>query len=89
MRTAQETFGLSGPDLAAQQVADPQSNPSPVATTRARNTVPTNPLSALADPTGSAIFWVGLAALLGLFLVHGEASISTKLGVGGRAGKRR
>ena len=88
MRTSAETFGMSGPDLAAEQQADPNSNPSPIATTRASLAVPSNPLKALIDPQGSAIFWIALAAVFGLLMVHGQAQISGKLGLGGRAGKR-
>lgn len=90
MRTASETFGVSGTDIAAAASADANSMPSPVATTRLSNQPPANAFKALLDPSGSAIFWIGLAALLGLVLVHGEARIDTKLGlgVGGRAGRR-
>lgn len=87
MRTANETFGISGPDLAAASAADSSSATSPIATTRSRNAPPSNPFKALLDPTGSAIFWIGLAALLGLILVTGQARIDLKLG--GRAGKKR
>lgn len=89
MRTTQETFGISGADLAAEQQADPQANPSPIATTRAGAQVPANPLKALVDPQGSAIFWIALAALLGLFMVYGQASVEGKLGLGGGIGRRR
>lgn len=91
MRTAQETFGASGTDIASAAAADSNSMPSPIATTRVTNQPPANALKALLDPSGSAIFWIGLAALLGLVLVHGEARIDTKLGLGlgGRAGRKR
>lgn len=86
MRTAAETFGSSGADLAAASVVDPQASPSPIATTRVQNQPPTNPFKALLDPSHSAIFWIGLAALLGLVLVTGQFRIDAKLG--GRAGRR-
>lgn len=87
MRTLDETFGVSGSDLASQAVVDPQAGPSPVATTRVQNAVPANPLKALTDPHGSAIFWIALAAILGLVLVTGQVRLDAKLG--GRAGRRR
>jgi hypothetical protein len=87
--TASEVFGISGPDLAQEQAADPQSGPSPIATTRQTNAPPSNPLKALLDPQGSAIFWIALAAILGLFMIHGQASVDTKLGFGGSAGGKR
>ena len=87
MFTAQETFGISGPDLATEQAADPTLRPSPVATTRTQAPPPTNPLKALLDPSGSAIFWIAVAAILGLAMVAGQLSIDTKLGLGGRAGR--
>lgn len=86
MRTVSETFGVSGPDLAAAAQADSNSMPSPVATTRSQNQPPSNPLKALIDPTGSAIFWIAAAALLGLILVTGELRLDAKLG--GRAGRK-
>lgn len=86
MHTAEETFGISGANLASVAQVDPQANPSPIATTRVQNDVPSSPVKALLDPSGSAIFWIGLAALVGLFMVSGELSIAAKLG--GRAGRR-
>jgi hypothetical protein len=86
MRTAEEPFGMSGARMAAEQIVDPSSNPSPVATTRVQNDVPDNPLRALTDPHGSAIFWLGLAGLLGLVLVTGQfkvqAAVATRAGRG-------
>ncbi|HEY2936750.1 MAG TPA: hypothetical protein VGJ25_09120 [Gaiellaceae bacterium] len=87
MRTAAETFGTSGAQLASEQIVDPQSAPSPVATTRVQNAPSHNPIKALLDPQGSAIFWIALAALLGLVLVTGQLKIQGALGLGGRAGK--
>jgi hypothetical protein len=87
VQTAEETFGISGASLAAEQIVDPSANPSPMTTTRVQNTVPDNPLKALTDPHGSAIFWLGLAALLGLVLVTGQFKVQAA--VGGRAGRKR
>jgi hypothetical protein len=86
-RTLSETFGVGGADLATETLADPTSAPSPIATTRVRNTPPANPLKALTDPHGSAIFWIALAAILGLVLVTGQVRLDAKLG--GRAGRGR
>jgi hypothetical protein len=87
VKTAQETFGVSGADLAATTMIDPQVAAMPVASTRVQNESPMNPLAALVDPSHSAIFWIGLAALLGLVMVTGQFRIQAALG--GRAGKRR
>lgn len=86
MRTAQETFGISGAALAAEQTLDPQSSPSPIATTRVQNQPAGGAVGGLLDPHGSAIFWIALAALLGLVMVTGQARIEASLG--GRAGRR-
>ena len=39
----------------------------------------------LIDPHGSAIFWIGVAAVLGLVLVSGQLRVEAALG--GRAGR--
>jgi hypothetical protein len=82
----EDTFGVSGHDLAVDMQLDPQVAPSPMATTRLRNAPPDNPVRALLDPSHSAIFWVALAALLGLILVTGQFKVQAALG--GRAGRR-
>lgn len=87
MRTAAETFGVSGAALASDSVVDPQANASPIATTRVQNEVPASAAKALLDPSGSAIFWIALAAILGLILVTGQVRLDAKLG--GRAGRKR
>lgn len=86
MRTAAETFGISGAELASEAVVDPQASPSPVATTRVQNEPATSPVKALVDPHGSAIFWIALAALLGLVLISGQSRV--ELALGGRVGRR-
>jgi hypothetical protein len=48
---------------------------------------PENVIRALLDPHGSAIFWVALAAILGLVLVTGQVRVEAALG--GRAGRSR
>lgn len=47
-----------------------------IATTDATNSSPDNPLRALLDPRDSALFWIGLAAILGLLLVTGQLKVS-------------
>lgn len=87
MKTAAETFGTSGFALAEEGIRDPQTPNPTYATTRAQNEPPDNPFAALVDPSHSAIFWIGLAALLGLVMVTGQFRIQAALG--GRAGRKR
>jgi hypothetical protein len=86
MRTAEETFGVGSALLAESDIANPTTPTPTVATTRARNEPPLNPVKALVDPHGSAIFWVALAAILGLVLVTGQVRVEAALG--GRAGRK-
>jgi len=86
VKTTAETFGLSGYELAQETARDPQVAAQPVATTRAQNEPPLNPIKALLDPSHSAIFWIGLAAILGLVMVTGQFRVQAKLG--GRAGRK-
>lgn len=87
MHYAEEIFGPSSQALARADFLDPQTPRSrTIATTEVRNEPPDNPVLALLDPQGSAIFWVGLAALLGLLLVTGELKVQAA--IGGRAGKK-
>jgi hypothetical protein len=44
-----------------------------------------NAVQAITDPKGSAIFWIALAAILGLLMVQGQFAVSAKLK--SRAGK--
>jgi hypothetical protein len=91
VKTLADEFGLSGSDLADQAVADPgymgPGNAGPIATTRVRNAPPDNAIRALLDPSHSAIFWIGVAAILGLVLVTGQVRVEAALG--GRAGRSR
>lgn len=38
-----------------------------------------NPFAALIDPRGSAVFWIALAAVLGLAMVSGQLKVSAAL----------
>lgn len=86
-RTAEETFGVQSAMLAETEIANPTTPTPTVATTRVRNDPPANPIRALLDPQHSAIFWVALAAILGLVLVTGQVRVEAALG--GRAGRAR
>jgi hypothetical protein len=86
-RTVEDTFGVSSALLAETDIANPSTPTPTVATTRQRNAPPENPLRALVDPHGSAIFWIALAAILGLILVTGQVRVEAALG--GRAGRAR
>lgn len=89
MYTAEQVFGVSGADLAHDFYNDAQTPASPaVATTEQALAPPLNPFHALLDPSHSAIFWVGAAALLGLLLVSGEFKVAAMVGGGGRVGRR-
>jgi hypothetical protein len=86
VRTMAETFGVSGSELAAMDVLDPQTSPRTYATTDTRQAVPESTFGALLDPTHSAAFWVGVAAVLGLILVTGQVRVEAALGM--RGGKK-
>lgn len=86
MDSITDMFGiLAEPEaLAAANLADHGTSAAPaIATTNA--TVRPG-ARGLLDPRGSALFWVGLAAVLGLILVSGQLKVSAVLN--GRGGKR-
>lgn len=86
MHTMEDVFGLEAERMAAAAVANPSVQTPIAATTRAQDVPSANPLRALADPRNSAIFWIGLAALLGLIIVTGQLKVSAA--VAARGGKR-
>lgn len=86
MQTIDQLFGLEAEREAAATRANPAVQTPVTATTRAQNVSPSNPLRALADPRNSAIFWIGLAALLGLVIVSGQLKVSAAIAA--RGGKR-
>jgi hypothetical protein len=86
MRTVDETFGISSAGLAAEAATDPTIQTPTMATTRTQNQPPSNPVKALMDPHGSAIFWIGLASILGLVMVAGQGRVEASLG--GRVGRK-
>jgi hypothetical protein len=83
-----EIFGVSGDQLAYNDAMDPQTPASRamVAAPSRHLSPPLNPARALVDPKGSAIVWVGAAALIGLMMVSGRIAIEAA--VGGRVGRR-
>lgn len=87
MQSAEDIFGPMGnPNyMATRSLEDPTTGASPIyATTEATLQPASTPLRALLDPKGSAIFWIALAAVLGLVLVTGQLKVSAALK--GRAG---
>lgn len=87
MYDLESTFGISSPDLAAEYHADPQTPAAPaIATTEATSGPPGSAFRALTDPQGSAIFWVAIAAILGLAMVSGQLKVSAALAA--RGGKK-
>jgi hypothetical protein len=86
VHTLADVFGPTGAELAASDMADPQTSPRTFATTPVRREPPANPVRALVNPSHSAIFWIGLAAVLGLVLVSGQVKVEAALG--GRAGRK-
>lgn len=88
MHTATDIFGpLGDPDyMAAESLASPATPAAPAyASTEATLQPASTPLRALVDPRGSAIFWIALAAVLGLVLVTGQLKVSAALK--GKAGR--
>lgn len=86
MRTAEQTFGIPSELMARADMADP-STPTPRAMTSTEQSLepPPSALHAIADPRGSAIFWIAAAAVLGLILVTGQFKVQAALGA--RAGR--
>jgi hypothetical protein len=82
MQTMEEKFGsLADPDVQAQMaLASPQTGAAPAhATTDATMGPPPNALRALTDWQHSPIFWVAIAAVLGLAMVSGQLAVSARL----------
>jgi hypothetical protein len=88
VKTASETFGIPSAILARQDALDPQTpTPRPHASTEQTLEPPMSAARALTDPQGSAIFWIGAAAILGLVMVTGQFKVQAALGA--RAGRKR
>lgn len=86
--TVEELFGPGANPMGnAQAFARSSDTPAApaMATTDATNSSPDNPLRALLDPRDSALFWIGLASVLGLLLVTGQLKVQAA--VSARKGK--
>lgn len=75
------TFGFEG----ASAGGNIATAPAPGAPATSSLQPPPNALKALTDPRGSAIFWIAIAAILGLAMVSGQLAVSAK--VKARGGK--
>lgn len=84
MHDMKQVFGLTGEQLAVMDANDP-ATPAvrSVATTGIHTAPAERAVGALLDPQYSAIFWVGLAAILGLVLVTGQLKVEAALGLRG------
>lgn len=75
MESIESLFGVSPGEI----VADENLTTVPYATTTAQDQPPRQAHLALLDPQGSAIFWVALAAILGLVMITGQLKVSALL----------
>jgi hypothetical protein len=75
MHSLEDVFGVSPDEIHASDDV----SVIPYATTSAQDEPPHQAHLALLDPQGSAVFWVALAAVLGLILVTGQLKISAAL----------
>ncbi len=80
MHTAEDIFGpLGNPDrMAAANLLDPQTPAAPAMATTEATLQPSPSFRSLVDPH-AAVFWVGLAAVLGLVLVTGHIKVEAAL----------
>jgi hypothetical protein len=81
MHTAVDLFGpLAEPDrAAAMSLLDPSTPAAPAHASTEATLLPSTGVHGLLDPKGSALFWIGLAAVLGLVLVTGQLKVSAAL----------
>ena len=81
MHTAEEMFGpLAEPDrLAAMSLLDPSTPASPAYASTEATLLPSGGIMGLLDPKGSPMFWIAVAAILGLVLVSGQLKVSAAL----------
>lgn len=81
MHTAAEMFGpLAEPDLLANMnLFDPATPAAPAFASTEATLLPSEGVMGLLDPKGSPLFWIGLAAILGLVLVTGQLKVSAAL----------
>lgn len=74
-------FGFDGPSAGGNLATAP----TPTAPASSPLQPAPNAARAMVDPRGSAIFWIALAAALGLAMVSGQLAVSAK--VRARGGK--
>lgn len=81
MHTAVDLFGpLAEPDrLAAASLLDPGTPAAPAHASTEATLLPAEGFRGLLDPKGSPLFWIGLAAVLGLVIVTGQLKVSAAL----------
>jgi hypothetical protein len=79
--TTDELFGpLAEPDrLATMSLLDAATPAAPAHASTEVTLLPSEGLMGLFDPKGSPLFWIGLAAILGLVLVTGQLKVSAAL----------
>lgn len=91
MNFGDDLFGpgpMGDPDrMAYANLVNPSTPASPAYASTEATLEPAEGLRALLDPQGSALFWIGLAAVLGLVFVTGQLKVSAVLRGGG--GRRR
>lgn len=87
MDSITDRFGtLADPDLVGRAWVDSDITGAAPAIATVSKTSPATGLKGLLNPRGSAIFWVVVAAVLGLAMVSGQLKVSAALN--GRGGKR-
>ena len=87
MDSITDVFGtLADPDLLGRASSKSDITGASPAVATVSKTGPATGLKGLLDPRGSAIFWVVVAAVLGLAMVSGQLKVSAALN--GRGGKR-
>lgn len=81
MQTAADKFGpLGDPDLmASMNLLDPGTPAAPAHASTEATLLPAEGVMGLLDPKGSPMFWIALAAVLGLVLVTGQLKVSAAL----------
>lgn len=81
MLSAEEKFGpLAEPDrLAMMSLLDPSTPAAPAYASTEATLMPSEGFRGLLDPKGSPLFWIGLAAVLGLVIVTGQLKVSAAL----------
>jgi len=81
MHSAVDLWGpLADPDrLAAMSLLDPSTPAAPAYASTEATLLPSEGFHGLLDPKGSPLFWIGLAAILGLVIVSGQLKVSAAL----------